>query len=621
MNEEETKSETKRSGVSRREFIAGTVGGVVIGAVVGATAGSLGFPKTVTQIQTQTQTQTQTTTAVSQPWLPASWDYTADVVVVGFGGAGAVASLVAAQAGSKVILIEKMPAGLEGGNTATAGGQIFTPYPVADAVTYLNAMAGPYPIPQDLVQVWATQMGQNMQTLKSIGATPVDASSASVTPTGYMAMPGFAPEWPELAGSSSAHVLEDGDAPGRGLNHFYLLKSLVQKQSNITVLYQTRATSLIQSGTTKEILGVAATTNYPSPLTLLSRGASTITSTSTVTTVISSSTAGSTTTANVTAASGGPQAVNIKASKAVIMALGGFENNAQMLRDYAQIAQSGAYGTPANTGDGIPMVQAVGAALWHMDNVSGAGLAIAIPAMPNGPVVTASKPTNNYIYIGSDSNRFVNETISTRHGKIPFNYQINPTITASTRWVPFPTPFPIHMVFDDTMRAAGPIVAAPNPASGMGYNSIHGLYTWSKDNSTELANGWITKANTLQDLATALGRDPTVLAATVAQYNGYATSGVDAQFGRSKASMAPIQTPPFYAVPLVYTFYNTQGGPVHNTKAQVVDANNNPIRRLYAAGEFGSIYSWCYNGGGNLGETVAFGALAGQNAAAETPWS
>ena len=131
----------------------------------------------------------------------------------------------------------------------------------------------------------------------------------------------------------------------------------------------------------------------------------------------------------------------------------------------------------------------------------------------------------------------------------------------------------------------------------------------------------MTRANTITDLATALNRDPTALSNTVTQYNGYASSGVDAQFGRTKATMAAIQTPPFYAVPLVYTFYNTQGGAKRNTKAQVVDLNDNPIKRLYSAGEFGSIYSWCYNGGGNMGETVAFGSIAGQYASQETPWS
>ena len=54
--------------------------------------------------------------------------------------------------------------------------------------------------------------------------------------------------------------------------------------------------------------------------------------------------------------------------------------------------------------------------------------------------------------------------------------------------------------------------------------------------------------------------------------------------------------------------------------SQIVDTNGDPIPRLYSAGELGSIYGNCYNGGGNVGESMAFGQIAGRNAAAEKQW-
>lgn len=65
---------------------------------------------------------------------------------------------------------------------------------------------------------------------------------------------------------------------------------------------------------------------------------------------------------------------------------------------------------------------------------------------------------------------------------------------------------------------------------------------------------------------------------------------------------------------------NTQGGPRRNEKAQIVRPNGAPIPRLYSSGELGSIYSYLYQGTGNLGECLAFGRVAARNAVAEIPW-
>jgi hypothetical protein len=51
------------------------------------------------------------------------------------------------------------------------------------------------------------------------------------------------------------------------------------------------------------------------------------------------------------------------------------------------------------------------------------------------------------------------------------------------------------------------------------------------------------------------------------------------------------------------------------------DTNGEPIPHLYEAGELGSVYGFLYpTGGGNLSEMIAFGRIAGKNAAAEKPW-
>ncbi len=84
--------------------------------------------------------------------------------------------------------------------------------------------------------------------------------------------------------------------------------------------------------------------------------------------------------------------------------------------------------------------------------------------------------------------------------------------------------------------------------------------------------------------------------------------------------MEPIAAAPFYAVELSPSMLNTQGGPRRNEKGQIVRPDGTPIPRLYSAGELGSIYSYLYQGTGNLGECLAFGRVSGRHAAAERPW-
>jgi succinate dehydrogenase/fumarate reductase flavoprotein subunit len=135
----------------------------------------------------------------------------------------------------------------------------------------------------------------------------------------------------------------------------------------------------------------------------------------------------------------------------------------------------------------------------------------------------------------------------------------------------------------------------------------------------EIEKGWVIKADTLKDLALKIKVDPQGLEEAIRKFKDYASTGKDLEFERPKGSMAPIETPPFYAVEIGLSLINTQGGPKHNKHCQVLDPYNKPIPRLYAAGELGSFFGFLYQGGNNFQEAWAFGRLAGKNAASETP--
>ena len=147
---------------------------------------------------------------------------------------------------------------------------------------------------------------------------------------------------------------------------------------------------------------------------------------------------------------------------------------------------------------------------------------------------------------------------------------------------------------------------------------------------------WITTAPTIEDLATAIAVDPAVLRATVDRWNVDVAAGNDQDFGRGtvrfethmsgrfpspEATMAPITTPPFYALPLYNGALGTNGGPLVDEHARVRRMRGGIIPGLYAAGNASaSVFGPAYPGGGaTIGPALTFGYLAGRHAAAQPP--
>ncbi len=83
--------------------------------------------------------------------------------------------------------------------------------------------------------------------------------------------------------------------------------------------------------------------------------------------------------------------------------------------------------------------------------------------------------------------------------------------------------------------------------------------------------------------------------------------------------MMPIVKPPFYGARVWATLSNTQGGPVHDAQARIIDVYGDPIPRLYAAGELGSAFGHLYLSGGNIAECFVSGRIAGRHVAGLAP--
>jgi succinate dehydrogenase/fumarate reductase flavoprotein subunit len=173
---------------------------------------------------------------------------------------------------------------------------------------------------------------------------------------------------------------------------------------------------------------------------------------------------------------------------------------------------------------------------------------------------------------------------------------------------------PSYWILDDAAIRKGPLVLP------LGYGFAK--YSWSPDNRKEIQVGWIKAGNSLEELASKMEYLVTTknLESAVKRYNDICKSGYDADYGRPKVTLFPIQYPPYYAMPVYPALYNTCGGPKRNKNAQIVDPWNKPIPRLYSAGSLGSIYSFLYQCGGDLTECLAFGRRAGEQSAALNPW-
>ena len=144
---------------------------------------------------------------------------------------------------------------------------------------------------------------------------------------------------------------------------------------------------------------------------------------------------------------------------------------------------------------------------------------------------------------------------------------------------------------------------------------------------------YIFKADTVGALAEKIQVPAEALARSIANINKFSRTGQDPEFGRGgnaydrffgdptvkpNPSLAPIETAPFYAVPINLGDLGTKGGLKADAQARVLRADGQPIPNLYAAGNAaGCPFGNCYPGaGGTIGPALTFGYIAANDIAA-----
>lgn len=143
--------------------------------------------------------------------------------------------------------------------------------------------------------------------------------------------------------------------------------------------------------------------------------------------------------------------------------------------------------------------------------------------------------------------------------------------------------------------------------------------------------GFLTKADTIDELATKIGIDPAALRATVQKFNGFAHTGLDTDFGRGdnvydnfygdprtkpNPNLGAIEKAPFYATRVWPGDLGTKGGLLTDEHGRVLAEKAEAIAGLYATGNTtASVMGDSYPGpGSTIGPSMVFGYTAALNA-------
>lgn len=527
--------------------------------------------------------------------LPKKWDLEADVVVLGFGGAGATTAIVAAQNGASVVVLEKNPEDAHISNTRMSGGIFHCPFKDGDPKAlkaYAKAMFSGENIPwkeegeipeysDGLAQLWADLSPSNLEFMQSLDPEFIGGSQPGFDKASFPDFPGAkdsrynayrATYTKRMKNFNQVSYKQPKAETSSGEAFWLCLAGGVKKQGDkIRVVWEAPANELLKNAK-GEIVGAVAQ----------HKG----------------------------------KKLFVRARKAVVLCTGGYEYSPAMRSAFLEGPGKNGwafYGTTSNTGDGIAMGMAVGAGLQKVGK-SAARVIVPTQVTFNGlrlGSITPSVGSPNSFVVDNFGKRYEAETKVTDNPSRYFFYKA--AVQFDITSLSYPRT-PSWMIFDETLRASKPLV-------GLGISVIgYGLVDWDKDNLKAIESGLILKADTIEELAEKIRNHPENksrmvpenLVETVKRFNQFCDDKKDADFGRRAATLGKVEKGPFYAMPLVAGGPNTKGGLLANADRQVLTWEGEPIPHLYCVGEIASALKFVYQGGGNLTECLVYGRHCGK---------
>ncbi|MDB4253430.1 FAD-binding protein [Gammaproteobacteria bacterium] len=302
--------------------------------------------------------------------------------------------------------------------------------------------------------------------------------------------------------------------------------------------------------------------------------------------------------------------INIKANKGVILAAGGFERD-QDLRDKYLPKPSNAEWSAANihnTGDALKAALKLGADTHQMDT-GWWSTTMKVPGQEKGWLSMVDKSMPGNYTVNKNGERFSNES----QNYVSF---VNDMFAKFDEGNPCA---PCYMIFDSNFRKNRP--CGPLLQGSMQPDSAVPKEWWTPS--------FLSKGETLEELAEIAGIDPEGLRATQAKVNEYAVTGKDLELQRGDSAydryygdpsvtpnpcLAPLKEGPFYCMVLYPGEMGTAGGLVIDTHARVLKQDGQPIAGLYACGNVTTALLPTYPGpGSTLGPAMTFGYLAAKD--------
>lgn len=529
-----------------------------------------------------------------------AWDATADVVVVGFGGAGACAALEAHEAGADVLVLDRFHGG---GATAISGGVVYagggTPEQrsagIADTPTamydYLRLeTAGA--VSDATLRRFCDESVAMLEWLKGHGV-PFEGSAAPYKtsyPTNdyYLYYSGNELSGPARAVAPPAprgHRARGRGTSGKAL--FGPLRTAVESRG-IRVQAQSRAESLVTDEAGR-VLGVRCLTMAGAPAhvvrehRMLSRRVGKLN--------LWYRPLGKKVTARLTALEKKyARPWSVRAATGVVLSAGGFSFNREMVREHAPAYAHGLpLGTVGDDGAGIRLGREAGGATRNLDRMSAWRFFTPPSALAKG------------VLLGPDGSRVCNEAL---YGAAVAEHVIHDHGGQA------------HLLVDQTVLDEA-------------RRQIPGQTLWFQRLQLRTALGSARlEAPTVAEVAAKAGIDAASAEATVAAYNDVARAAAEDPLGKYPEQVQPLETGPFSLVDISIRRSvkfpcptMTLGGlVVDESTGAVLDASGEPVPGLFAAGRTAvGICATSYVSGLSLADCVFSGRRAGRSAATTSP--